>query len=81
MPARKVIQKLPPRLSYHTFRPCSTVCTQGAPLKDSSGNPIADRIPCLKVKLLLPNWTAGAGSRNQPPPEAGAPALKKVGPQ
>lgn len=49
---------------------------QGAPQKDAMGGVLADRIPCLKVKLLLPNWTPGAGSRNQASPDSGG--LKKV---
>jgi hypothetical protein len=40
---------------------------------------VADRIPCLKVKMMLPNWTSGAGSRNQVSPESGNQSnLKKV---
>lgn len=49
-------------------------------MRDSTGGAVADRIPCLKVKLLLPNWSAGAGGRNQPSPEPGGSntTMKKV---
>ena len=57
---------------------------QGAPVRDSTGGAVPDRIPCLKVKLLLPNWPggssnagAGAGARNQASPDPTG-ALKKV---
>lgn len=37
-----------------------------------------DRIPCLKVRFSLPNWTPGAGGRNQPSPDPSSQALRKV---
>jgi len=40
---------------------------------------VPDRIPCLKVKLMLPNWT-GSAARGGPSPDmmSGAQGLKKV---
>ena len=40
-------------------------------MRDSLGGAVPDRIPCLKVKLMLPNW-AGAGAGG------GGTELKKV---
>ena len=54
---------------------------QGAPVRDSNGGAVPDRIPCLKVKLLLPNYpggTASGSSKNQASPDVLGNPLKKV---
>ncbi len=47
-------------------------------MRDSLGGAVPDRIPCLKVRFSLPNWTPGAGGRNQPSPDPASQALRKV---
>jgi hypothetical protein len=55
----------------------SFVLVQGGAMRASAGGgPVPDRIPCLKVKLMLPSYAPSIGKTHGPIPDNST--MKKV---